>query len=434
MSDFFAALFSRTIFELGFDVLLRATVWFSATALLVMLLRPLLRKLNATVAYVSWLLVPLMLPLSVLLHQIPHVSTVSLPASGRALATSMQAAAAALPLDTTAASWLVAVWFVGALLYGLALLLQHRRYAKGLTHDRARPGAELRAPDARGPALLGVWRPKIVLPHNFEERFDAQEQALIRAHEAVHHARRDNTWNALAASVLCLQWFNPIAHVAWRRMRVDQEASCDAAVLRARPDSLAAYARALFKAQEADLPNRLACQWQSTHPLVERISVLKNHTPSASATLAGRAILVAAALAAVGAAFATQAVLRAGDGSAPLYKLAIQIQLDGKDWQKPTLIVRAGERAKVSMTGDSDSWDIEVLTLPLADNKLDLKAVISLGMPWKVIARPRLITREGEPARVELTTEDGEHTLRMDVVGTLVSKADMDSLTAPSRL
>ena len=54
-------------------------------------------------------------------------------------------------------------------------------------------------------------------------------------------------------------------------------------------------------------------------------------------------------------------------------------------------------------------------------------------MPWQVIARPRLITREGEIARIELTTEDGAHTLRMEVTGTPMSKADMDAIMAPSQ-
>ena len=319
---------------------------------------------------------------------------------------------------------------LGVLLCGLAMVLQHHRYAAGLTLDNA--GTHLRAPDARGPALLGVWRPRIVLPHNFEQRFDAQEQTLIRAHEAVHHTRQDNAWNALAAGMLCLQWFNPVAHLAWRRMRVDQELSCDTAVLRARPDCLAVYARALLKAQGSDLPNRFACQWQSPHPLVERISMLQNHTPSTSATFAGRAILVAAALVFTGAAYAAQAALDATDETAPFYKLAMQIQLDGKDWAKPTLIVQAGRRAKVSMSGGSESWDFEVVTLALPDDKLELKTVISQGLPWRVMARPRLITREGENARVELTTEDGAHTLRMDVVATPMSKADMKAIMAPS--
>ena len=347
------------------------------------------------------------------------------------MATGVQAAITALPHQTSAASWLLAIWVLGVLICVLAMTLQHRRYANGLTLDNA--GTHLRSLDARGPALLGVWRPMLVLPHNFEQRFDAEEQALIRAHEAVHQARQDNAWNVVAAGLLCLQWFNPIAHLAWRYMRLDQESSCDSTVLRACPDCVGAYARALFKAQGADLPNRFACQWQSPHPLIERIRMLKNHTPSPSATIAGRAILVAAAFIVGGVAYAAQAMLAATDEGAIFYKLAMQLQLDGKDWQKPTLIVSAGQRAKLSMSGAGESWDIEVIALALPDNKLDLKAVVSRGPPWQVIARPRLITREGESARVEMTTEDGAHTLRLQVVGTPMSKADMDAIVSPSQ-
>ena len=160
--------------------------------------------------------------------------------------------------------------------------------------------------------------------------------------------------------------------------------------------------------------------------------MLKNHSPSTSATFAGRAILVVASLVAAGVAYATQAVVAATDEAAPFFKLAMQIQLDGKDWQKPTLIVRAGQQAKLSISGGSEAWDIEVLTLALPDNKLDLKTVISLGLPWHVIARPRLITGEGENARIVLTTDDGAHTLRMDIVGTQMSRSDMNAIMAPS--
>ena len=54
------------------------------------------------------------------------------------------------------------------------------------------------------------------------------------------------------------------------------------------------------------------------------------------------------------------------------------------------------------------------------------------GLPWRVMVRPRLNTREGENARVELTTEDGAHTLRMDVVATPMIKSEMNAIMAPS--
>lgn len=67
----------------------------------------------------------------------------------------------------------------------------------------------------------------------------------------------------------------------------------------------------------------------------------------------------------------------------------------------------------------------------VAAKKLDLKTVISHGLPELVIARPRLITWEGETDRIELTTEDGAHTLRMDVVSTMLSKAQINAKMAP---
>ena len=423
-----SGLFNSATVDMGFDWLVRTTTWLTAAA--VMLLRPLLQKLSAAVAYVAWLLLPFMLPLFLLVHQLPSMPTVVMPAAVRTVAAGVRTAVAELPQQASVAPWLLAVWCLGALVCALVMVRQQCRYAAGLTLDDT--GTHLRAPDIRGPALLGIRRPKIVLPHDFEQRFDAEEQTLIRAHESVHRTRQDNAWNALAAGILCLQWFNPIAYLAWRRMRVDQELSCDAAVLRAHPDSLAVYAHALLKAQRSDFPNRFACQWQSTHPLIERISMLKNHSPSTSATFAGRAILVVASLVAAGVAYATQAVVAATDEDAPFYKLAMQIQLDDKDWQKPTLIVQAGQQAKLSISGGSESWDIEVLTLALPDNKLDLKTVISLGLPSQVIARPRLVTQEGENARIELTTADGAHMLRMNVVGTQLSEADVSAMKVSS--
>ena len=54
------------------------------------------------------------------------------------------------------------------------------------------------------------------------------------------------------------------------------------------------------------------------------------------------------------------------------------------------------------------------------------------GLPWRVMVRPQLNVREGENARVELMTEDGAHTLRMDVVPTPMSKSEMNAIMAPS--
>lgn len=432
---------------IGGQWLLAGSAGFTLAALMVIALRPLLRKLNVTMAYRSWLLLPLTLLLVLLMPKLTPSAVVSTSSDIRVLGKAIYAGVTfALPQQNTVTTVVLSIWLLGALGCALAMMFQHRRYVAGLTKDHINNC--LRAPDERSPALIGVWRPKLVLPRDFEQRFDAHEQTLICAHEVVHQRRQDNFWNALAFGVLCLQWFNPVAHIALRMMRSDQELSCDAAVLRSRPESMAAYAHALLKTQSVNMRSMFVCQWHFPHPLVERISMLQNHTPTPSATRVGRAVLLASALLAAGVVYATQALQTGADVDAPLHKLALLVQLEGTDGttanvvthaSSPTVVVADGQVARLRMngvhdaTGISTAWDIELKPQALRDNKLDLSAVISYGSPSQVIARPRMITLEGEKARVELTTVDGAHRLRLEVVATRISKSDLELLNNSPR-
>jgi beta-lactamase regulating signal transducer with metallopeptidase domain len=59
----------------------------------------------------------------------------------------------------------------------------------------------------------------------------------------------------VALIVLALNWFNPIAWIAFRAFRADQELSCDAAIAaEASPETRCDYARALVKS--ASRPGR----------------------------------------------------------------------------------------------------------------------------------------------------------------------------------
>ncbi|TXH15072.1 MAG: hypothetical protein E6R00_07980, partial [Gammaproteobacteria bacterium] len=72
------------------------------------------------------------------------------------------------------------------------------------------------------PATLGLWPARIVLPHDFETRFDAAQRELVLTHERCHIARGDPWINALAAVLRCVFWFNPLFHFAAARLRQDQ--------------------------------------------------------------------------------------------------------------------------------------------------------------------------------------------------------------------
>ncbi len=243
-------------------------VLLSFGAVLLLALRPILiTRLGARATYAAWLLLPALLATLLL----PRWSQAPLPAlvhwSG-----AVQTAAATLltsPPSSDASVWpqvLLAAWLGGA---SCVLLWQARRQ-----WQLARLGTVL--PPGSSPALVGVLRPRVALPADFETRFTPSERQLVLDHEEVHRTRHDNAWNLLACLMTALHWWNPLAWLASHRMRADQELACDAVVLASHPGALEEYARALLAAHGLTRHGApLASRWGTAHPLVERVALLK---------------------------------------------------------------------------------------------------------------------------------------------------------------
>jgi beta-lactamase regulating signal transducer with metallopeptidase domain/lysophospholipase L1-like esterase len=247
----------------------------SVAILLVLLLRPfVLRWLGASVVYWLWLVVPI----ASVAGALPAHERVVLAwrpadvAAARAMidpvaeqrsttqASTQVAAPQPIPLPSLADTLLVA-WLIGAGALLTRSIVNTRRLA---------------ADPSIGPALVGVLRPRLVLPADFETRFDAQERALILAHEETHRVSGHTLVNALVEAVRCLSWFNPLAHLAASRIRTDQELACDAAVIATHPGERRAYANALLKTQIGPAFLPLGCTWtsRSANRLRERIEML----------------------------------------------------------------------------------------------------------------------------------------------------------------
>ncbi len=168
------------------------------------------------------------------------------------------AAAAAQP-----AVWLW-IWMLGAAgwfsLAGARQLTFERRAAPLTQED----GGYYRASDrTSGPALVGVLRPKIIVPSDFDQRYGPEERALILAHERGHLQASDRFVNAAIALVQGVYWFNPLVHLAARGVRQDQETRCDARVLARHPKNRPAYARLLVKQQAHAIGYRDGVLWPS---------------------------------------------------------------------------------------------------------------------------------------------------------------------------
>jgi beta-lactamase regulating signal transducer with metallopeptidase domain len=298
-------------------LLLAANIAGSVGILLVIALRPAARQwIGARAAYGLWL-IPLVAALAAML---PARSADVIPVASapiRPVAFTMIDAAGewAAPIGATAtgpvafdpALLLVLVWLTGMIaVLVVTLVRQHRSMAA--FGAMTREGDILRAGSAAGPAVVGLIRPRIVTPADFEARFSERERELVLTHERAHLRAGDTRINAVLALLTCLNWFNPLAHIAARLARVDQELACDAAVVERYPGERRIYAEALLKTQLTPASLPLGCTWppQTYNLLRERVTMLANRTPARATRLAGAILIAAAGLGAGLAAWAAQ--------------------------------------------------------------------------------------------------------------------------------
>lgn len=291
----------------------------SAAVLLVLALRASVRRvLGSAAAYLLWLLVPIaalgcLLPAKTELRA-ESVAPISSGAADYRESIATAVAMSPEPAFDPAPS-LVAIWLVGSLVMSLQLTVRQRRFVRELGALSSAADGMLRAQVSTGcPALVGAWRPRIILPVDFEQRYSPDEQRLILLHEQRHRRCGDPQFNALVAAMRCAFWFNPLIHYATKSFRVDQELSCDAAVIAQVPHARRIYAEALLKSQIADCGLPVGCHWQffpaqsSIHPLKERLVMLKHPTPRHARRALGLIVPGILALSAGYAAWAAQPV------------------------------------------------------------------------------------------------------------------------------
>jgi beta-lactamase regulating signal transducer with metallopeptidase domain len=276
------------------------TLWelhtgFTIGLLTVLLLRnPWRRFAGSQAAYALWLLPPA-LALAALLPSSVGPPMLTLPT----LAVPPPVAIYALvggPPSTSSGNWQASwldLWLAGIVAVALVQAARHCGYQRQLL---GRHHTYWLAPSGHSPGLLGVWRPRLVLPVDFRQRFGADERRWIVAHEAVHARHFDNPTRLLATVLAGLAWFNPLAWIALGLLRHDQELACDAAVMKRFPGSWRRYGLAMLKLDDAASVPLTASSWRSNHPLKQRITLLKNAAPNVGTRQAARLALALCAV------------------------------------------------------------------------------------------------------------------------------------------
>ena len=328
-------------------------------ALVLVLRRPVARHFGAEIAYLLWAI-----PLARLFMP-PVVQTIEVPVSAPSAQDMPGTAAMAMPVADIAspvdampepafangllvdADWFaigVTIWLCGAAIFLIAQLSAYLQNRRELLEDAVEVS---RMDDIRvieiagiaGPFAFGLWRRYIALPIGFTQAYNPMERELALAHERSHHRAGDLWANFAALAMLSLHWFNPVAWMAWRAFRFDQEAACDARVLRRRSSAeRTAYARAIAKAATGHTL-AFASPLNPKEKIVERLKIMKQQDTSRTrkwlgGTLIGSGLITAMAMTAT-VSYAVQPVSPPDAPRAPQAPLAPEAPDAADAWASP---------------------------------------------------------------------------------------------------
>lgn len=201
--------------------------------LLLILLRPLLRKVPRRFSCLLWALVGVRLMLPFSLES--RVSLVPQPIAAPAVLfennpAALPAAAAQAPSAAPAFSWLDVlpwVWAAGVAIMALYALVSSIRLHRRVQVSLREAGNVYLCDNIRSPFVLGIVRPKIYLP----SAMDPQLRDCVLSHERAHLRRGDHLWKPLGYCLLAVYWFNPLCWLAYVLFCRDMEQACDEAVI-----------------------------------------------------------------------------------------------------------------------------------------------------------------------------------------------------------
>src|SRR5215831_14842716 len=282
-----------------------------AAAAMALLRRPSARYLTGLIALALMLLSPAVTYFLYAQQQTSAAPTMSTPlaAAARPIARGSTAASGATPWVRAARSldafpWLVEAWLVGVALLslrsagGVVLLERERRRKSAVVADRIlevchalqdqlginRVIEYCESAFLEAPAVIGWFRPIVLLPVSVLTGLSDEQLRMVIAHELAHIQRLDAFVNVFQVCAETLLFYHPAVWWLNKRIRAERELCCDEIAVTVCGDAVE-YARALTMMEEWRSAPALAMA-ANRGPIAERIF----HLLGVDSSRAGRKI------------------------------------------------------------------------------------------------------------------------------------------------
>jgi beta-lactamase regulating signal transducer with metallopeptidase domain len=274
------------------------------------------------------------------------------------------------PASTQAYAWLVEAWFAGVIFFSLRaagglfwLQRLRRRDAQPVGSSVESIGLALQrklgldrairycqSNHLEAPAVIGWFRPVVMLPLATLTGLDSQQLEAVIAHELAHIRRFDCFVNLFQVAAEAVLFYHPAMWWVNRQIRVERENCCDDIAVSV-SGGATEYARALMALEERRGSVTMALAVNGS-PLARRIARLLG-LPGAGRELQS-VTFAAGFLALAGALLAGTALLGVTHGASPL-KLAPSLKLAAQPTNVHSVATSSAQLPTESETGANDS-------------------------------------------------------------------------------
>lgn len=284
------------------------------------------------------------------------------------------------------------------------------------------------------PALHGIVRPKLLMPHRLLETFEPAELRFVFLHELAHLRRRDVLVNWVITTIQIVYWFHPLVWLATVRIREERELACDELALDClQQDERPQYGRTILKLLQmfrnpAPLPAVLGIL-SDKHQMKRRLTMISRFRSPSRTTFMFLALVLALATVSL-----TDA--SAGEGARTFVKRispeahATLEKMHGPISFGLTSVTLSDFIQEISRaTGVPISQEAALLSSPLQLRRFSVKAdqapgdialietLSALGLGFKAEENSITVTAEGGPRRMiiardhDLPAEPGKRVL-----------------------
>ncbi|MBQ4847594.1 M56 family metallopeptidase [Pseudoalteromonas sp. MMG005] len=140
---------------------------------------------------------------------------------------------------STILTLLVCVWLVGCIWRSVSVLqsfirtrrllktcqgIEHAHVCNLITNTRVKLYS---SKQAASPMVVGLIKPKIIIPKNIVTQLSTEQLTPIILHELAHIQRNDIWFNYLQEFIAIAFWWSPVIRILNNRIHIDRELACD---------------------------------------------------------------------------------------------------------------------------------------------------------------------------------------------------------------